>query len=248
MKRVLLFSLILGLFSSSVYAGGILTNGNQSAQYIRMLSRNASVQVDGVYFNPAGLTQLENGFHFSLSNQSIFQNRTIENTYVLLNQESYDGGVTIPFFPNAYAIYKKDKLALSFGFGVNGGGGTVEYQNGLPSFEMPIATVLRSFGADSYTTDLYFKGYSAFMGYQFNASYQFCDVFSASVGVRMIDATNKYKGQSPISMPLAETMWFQVRTICWELVQQHRLQHNNLHNIRQRWKCPNQLQLVPDCQ
>lgn len=194
MKKISMLIAASILAMPMAFAGGILTNGNQSAQYIRMLSRNASTQIDGVYFNPAGLTQLENGFHFSLSNQSIFQNRTIENTYPLLNQETYDGGVTIPFFPNAYAVYKKDKLAFSMGFGVNAGGGTVEYKNGLPSFEMPIATVLKSFGATGYTTDLYFKGYSAFMGYQFNASYKFCDFFSASAGVRLIDATNKYKG------------------------------------------------------
>lgn len=194
MKRINLLILAIGFAMPMAFAGGILTNGNQSAQYIRMLSRNASTQIDGVYFNPAGLTQLENGFHFSLSNQSIFQDRTIENNYLLLNQERYEGGVTIPFFPNAYAVYKKDKLALSLGFGVNAGGGTVEYKNGLPSFEMPIATVLKSFKADGYTTDLYFKGYSAFLGYQFNASYKFCDFFSASAGIRLIDATNKYKG------------------------------------------------------
>jgi len=201
MKRIYVFFLVVMCSLGSVLAGGILTNANQSAQYIRMLSRNASTSIDGVYFNPAGLTQLENGFHFYLGNQTLFQTRTVDNTFPLLNQASYEGGATIPVFPNAYAVYKKEKLALSFGMGVNGGGGTVEYKNGLPSFELPIS-LLQAFGADGYTTDLYFKGYSAFLGYQFNASYKFCDVFSASVGFRLLDATNKYEGHIQSSMAI----------------------------------------------
>lgn len=201
MRKIYLFILSVCLISQMSFAGGILTNANQSAQYIRMLSRNASTSIDGVYFNPAGLTQLENGFHFYLGNQTLFQTRTIDNTFPLLNQASFEGGATIPFFPNAYAAYRKDKLALSFGFGVNGGGGTVEYKTGLPSFEMPIS-LLQAFGADGYTTDLYFKGYSAFLGFQFNASYQVSDVFSISAGLRLLDATNKYEGHIQNSMAI----------------------------------------------
>ena len=35
--------------------------------------------------------------------------------------------LNVPFFPNFYAVYKKDKLTLSFGFGPNGGGGTADF-------------------------------------------------------------------------------------------------------------------------
>jgi hypothetical protein len=48
--------LIIGVFllMNTAFAGGILTNTNQSAQFVRMLSRNASTDLDAVYFNPAG--------------------------------------------------------------------------------------------------------------------------------------------------------------------------------------------------
>ena len=61
-SAVLLCGMILSM--SNAFAGGILTNTNQSAQFARMLSRNASIDLDAVYFNPAGLTQLQNGFYF----------------------------------------------------------------------------------------------------------------------------------------------------------------------------------------
>ena len=72
MKQKLFTLLILCVFSTTVFAGGIVTNANQSAQYVRMLARDASTSIDAVYYNPAGLTKLADGFHISLSNQSIF--------------------------------------------------------------------------------------------------------------------------------------------------------------------------------
>ncbi|WP_423129161.1 OmpP1/FadL family transporter [Gaoshiqia sp. Z1-71] len=199
MKKIELAFFLCLLSVSFSYAGGILTNANQSAQYVRMLSRNASTQADAVYFNPAGLVNLENGFHFSLNNQSIFQSRTIENNFPLLNQSTYEGGLTVPVFPSAFAVYKKDKLALSFGFGVNGGGGTAEYKTGLPSFEIPFSTlptVISGFGipTSNYSADLFFKGSSVFLGFQLGVSYEISDVVSGSVGLRYIDAVNNYDG------------------------------------------------------
>ena len=62
MKRTLLVTVLIGAFALTSFAGGLLTNTNQSAQFVRMLSRNASTQIDAVYFNPAGLIKLENGW------------------------------------------------------------------------------------------------------------------------------------------------------------------------------------------
>ncbi|NTV78917.1 MAG: hypothetical protein HGA25_07260, partial [Clostridiales bacterium] len=45
-----------------ILAGGLVTNTNQSAMYTRLQNRNASTDIDAVYFNPAGLTKLGNGF------------------------------------------------------------------------------------------------------------------------------------------------------------------------------------------
>ncbi len=180
-------------------AGGILTNANQSAQYIRMLSRNASSQIDAVYFNPAGVVLLGNGFHFSLNNQSIFQSRTVENLFPLLNESTYKGDITALLFPSAFAVYKKDRLALSFGIGPNSGGGSAEYKTGLPSFEVPISqlpSALTKLGieTDAYSADLYFKGRSLYWGGQLNASWKFTDMISGAAGLRVIYARNKYDG------------------------------------------------------
>ena len=54
MKKSILVTMMVVALALTTFAGGLVTNTNQSAQYVRMLSRNASTQIDAVYFNPAG--------------------------------------------------------------------------------------------------------------------------------------------------------------------------------------------------
>jgi long-subunit fatty acid transport protein len=202
--RKLTFLLAFFMLSNFVFAGGLLTNTNQSAQFIRMMSRNASLDIDAVYFNPAGLTKLEQGWHFGIYSQTIFQDKTVESGYPLLNDPSYLGTVMVPVFPNAYAVYNKEKWAFSFGFGPNAGGGSAEFERGLPSFEIPISKVVPGLAGLSqinpalavagYDADLYFTGSSIFWGFQLGATYEINEMLSVFGGVRYMPAKNIYQG------------------------------------------------------
>lgn len=201
MKKLIVFTVIVLCFSQ-VFAGGLLTNGNQSAQYIRMLSRNASTSVDAVYFNPAGLMKMDNGFYVSIQSQSLFQSKTVESGFPLLNSSEYEGKLVVPVFPTAFAVYKKDRFALSLGFGPNSGGGSVEFEKGLPSFEKDISTLVPKLAGLSklgknvsgYNVDINFKGESVFWGIQGGASFKVNDKFSVYGGLRYVPATTKYNG------------------------------------------------------
>jgi long-chain fatty acid transport protein len=198
MKKWVAFPVLL-LCGTALVFPSIITNSNQSAQYFRLLSRNPSTDIDAVYYNPAGLTKLANGWHFSLSNQTIFQEKTINNAFPLLNNGKYVGKTTVPFFPNVYAVYKKDRLALSLGFGPNGGGGSADYDRGLPSFETSIASLPAMLRAmriptTAYAADIQFEGSSIFLGFQGNVSYAVTDTFSVAGGLRYISAKNTYEG------------------------------------------------------
>ena len=135
-KQILLITGLVSL-ATMAFGGGIVTNSNQSAAWVRTLVRDASTDADAVYYNPAGLIKLNDGFHFSLNSQTIFQNKDVTSNYQFLNPspKKYAGEVTAPVFPGAYATWKKNKLAISFGFNPVGGGGGAEYAKGLPSFE-----------------------------------------------------------------------------------------------------------------
>lgn len=128
MKKLLTTcAMALLVFSFSV-AGGIITNTNQSAKYVRTLNRNASTEIDAVYFNPAGLIKLEDGLHLSVSNQSVFQTWTVKNNYPNLNENEFIEKVRAPLFPNIYLAYKKDKWVSSAGFEPIGGGGSANFE------------------------------------------------------------------------------------------------------------------------
>jgi long-chain fatty acid transport protein len=80
--RKLLTSIASMLITGSIIAGGLVTNTNQSASWVRLPARNASVGIDAAYFNPAGLMKLENGFHLSVSNQYTCVRRNSDSTRI----------------------------------------------------------------------------------------------------------------------------------------------------------------------
>ncbi|MBP7505533.1 MAG: hypothetical protein KA780_08815 [Prolixibacteraceae bacterium] len=206
MKKSILVTMMVVALALTTFAGGLVTNTNQSAQYVRMLSRNASTQIDAVYFNPAGLTNLKDGWHFALNNQTIFQDKTVNSMFPLLNDGEYLGKVKAPLFPDVYAVYKMDRLALSFGFGPVGGGGSAEFERGLPSFEIPLTKLVPglaglkqlpapyNYNVSGYDAELYFNGSSVYYGIQVGATYKFNDMVSGFAGVRYTPAKNTYEG------------------------------------------------------
>lgn len=216
MKKLNLIVLSLLVLGSSVFAGGLVTNTNQSAAWARTLTRDASIDIDAVYFNPAGLAKLKNGLSLSLSNMTIFQTRTITSDYPFLTDspKTYQADLTAPIFPSFYAAYKLDKWAFSAGFNIIGGGGSANFEQGIPSLEIPVSGMVpmlqqqlsfldegfESFGLPApsnvtgYNMNASFSGSSVFYGIQANATYSISDIISVAIGGRYVMATNTYEG------------------------------------------------------
>ena len=92
MKKILLIGAATLMVSNPTFAGGILTNTNQHASFLRMIARGASIDIDGVYSNPAGLSFLpEDGFYLSLTGQSAYQTREITSTFPLFQAVDGEG-------------------------------------------------------------------------------------------------------------------------------------------------------------
>ncbi|MCK4631258.1 MAG: outer membrane protein transport protein, partial [Bacteroidales bacterium] len=178
---------------------GIVTNTNQSSAWVRLLVRDATTEIDAVYFNPAGLTKLNDGFHFSISNQYITQEKDVLNSYSFLNDGLFKGEVRIPIFPDVYAAYKTGGLVFSFGFNPVGGGGGAKFDRGLPSFEMGVSDLVPGLQAagqpvSAYSMNSFLEGTSTFLGLQAGVSIALSDEFSFFIGGRYISATNTYNG------------------------------------------------------
>ncbi|MDT8400295.1 MAG: hypothetical protein RQ743_01255 [Bacteroidales bacterium] len=218
MKKILLSTIAICLVTG-LMGGGLVTNTNQSASYTRMMCRDATTGVDAVYFNPAGLTKLGNGFHLSISNQTVGQTKTITSDFTYLAGDKpveYTGKVSAPIFPSVYAAFKLGKFVFSAGFNPIGGGGGAEYLGGLPSFEVPVSTLVPSLQAQlleldqgvqlagypdptfrnvtAYSSDITFTGSSVYYGAQANISYEINNMISVAVGARYVIAKNTYQG------------------------------------------------------
>lgn len=204
MKK-LLFVPFLSLIAGSVFAGGLLTNTNQSAHFLRNPALDATTEIDGVYTNPAGLTFLSDGFHLSLTNQSVYQTRTITSTFAPFaynggdQTKTFQGTASAPIVPSFQFAYKKDRYALSAGFAITGGGGKAVFNQGLPSFEAPISMLPLSLSkagipTTAYSVDQYMEGRQFIYGLQLNGTYKITNAFSAALGMRLNIVNDKYEG------------------------------------------------------
>lgn len=129
--------------SSATFAGGLLTNTNQHVAFNRMMSREASIGIDGVYYNPAGVVFMGEGSHLALNWQLAYQTRTIKNDYKLFTNNvnnpttprDFKGKAFAPVIPSFQYAYNKGRWSLQGNFALTGGGGKCTFDNGLGSFE-----------------------------------------------------------------------------------------------------------------
>ena len=136
--------------ASSTFAGGLLTNTNQNAAFVRNFAQEGQITLTSIYANPAGGAFLSNGWHLSLNSQTAFQERNIETTFPLFqynkdNQSQthrYEGKATAPIVPSFTVSYNRDKWSLSAHFAISGGGGKCEFDQGVGSFEAAYSAVL----------------------------------------------------------------------------------------------------------
>lgn len=129
--------------SSATFAGGLLTNTNQHVAFNRMMSREASIGIDGVYYNPAGVVFMGEGNHLAINWQAAWQTRTINNDYKLFTKNvnnpttprDFKGKAVAPVIPSFQYAYNKGRWSLQGNFALTGGGGKCTFDNGLGSFE-----------------------------------------------------------------------------------------------------------------
>lgn len=212
MNKKSLASIVLLIVSTTTFAGGLLTNTNQNIAFLRNPARDASIEIDAVYSNPAGLAFLKkDGFHISLNGQSAFQTRTITSSFApfLRNADGrtlgngtreYEGEASAPFIPSVQAAYKKGDWTFSGSFAVTGGGGKATFNDGLASFESIISMIPILTGAggvpgiDKYGVNSFMEGKQYIFGLQLGATYKITDYLSVFAGARMNYVSNSYYG------------------------------------------------------
>ena len=212
MRKISLIGLVMLIVSIPTFAGDYLTNTNQHAAYLRMVARGASIDVDGVYYNPAGLAFLpKDGVQLSLTVQSAFQKRMIDATSSLWTMDgknstrNYEGKASAPVIPSFHGVWKTGKWAVSGAFAITGGGGKASFDRGLPMFDAgAIGMVTKeSMGLlkpSMYNINSAMEGRQYIFGAQLGLSRKINDHIAVYVGARMNYFTGGYKGFLNISL------------------------------------------------
>ena len=198
MKKKISIGVLLLALSLPTFAGGILTNTNQHVSFLRMIARGASIDIDGVYSNPAGLGFMDDGLHLSLNVQSAYQTRVIDSYFPLFGEtpKTYEGKASAPFIPSMQALYKKGNWGFSGSFAITGGGGKASFDKGLAMFDSQVTGGLAQAGvpAAAYTINSAMDGKQYIFGLQLGASYKVNDYLSVFGGGRMNYVSSGYEG------------------------------------------------------
>ncbi len=212
MKKIFAAVAALVMTSTSMWAGGILTNTNQSVDFLRNPSRDAAIGLDGVYSNPAGVVFMPEGFHLGINWQYAHQTRTITSTNPAFRMgkknnpnsstKVFEGVANAPVIPSIQIAYNKENWSLQANLSVPGGGGACEFDDGLGSFESVVGNIATMLGAmpgplkaQGYDMDGYMRGRQYYYGVTIGAACKVIPNLSVYGGLRMIygDATYKAK-------------------------------------------------------
>ena len=187
---------------TTVQAGGLMTNTNYHIAFDRMFARGATTEIDAAFSNPAGLAWGHEGWQMSLNFQKPWQRRNID-----YNGKTYEGVASAPIVPALFASYKKDRIALSTMIGIVGSGGFVQYDEGVPMFNVLLGSTITSLtkslsdatqGFASVVTpdqfDSEMKGKQYIYGGQLNFTYKILDCLSGAVGMRANYYDGYYRG------------------------------------------------------
>lgn len=212
---------LLVLCSVTANAGGYLTNTNQSINFLRNPSRDGAIGIDGVYYNPAGVAFLTDGWHAQFNWQMVHQHRDTWSDYQMpglgydhlfkYNKDEpvtaetdymrkYKGRVDVPIQPSLFLAYNNKGWSFQFGFGFIGGGGACEYADGMASFEYLVGATgistlkARGLSLADYTENTYLKGKSYDLGFTLGAAKRISKNLNAYVGLRGVYAINQYDG------------------------------------------------------
>ena len=202
--------------TTTVFAGGPMTNSNQSASFLRSIARGTSLDPDAVYNNPAGVVFMDNGFHIGINDQMAKQTRTVTSTFAPFAMSNgnatkeYVGEVFSPAIPSVHFAWKHNRWAVMVGMGVNGGGGSLEFADGLASFERQFSVLpgaisqlgqqlgqmnpAMAVSANRYSMDMCLKGNSMTLAFNAGVAFRITDWLSVAAQLRYSTTSNGYEG------------------------------------------------------
>lgn len=193
--------ILITCMGSNVFAGSIDYLSNQSADYIRTFSRNATLKgADAVSYNPAATAFFEKGMYVQVSNQILLKTYENKNELGALDDTTYKSDEPTYLLPNIYYIYAEEKWAAFAAFTIPAGGGKIVFDKGIPfiwQYGQQLAKEITT-NPDAYAiiSDADFEAESLYMAGTFGGAYAVNKMISVSLAGRVIYAKRSYKGSA----------------------------------------------------
>ena len=192
---------------------GILPN--HSAQYVRTLNRNASIDADAAFYNPAGLAFMEQpGLYIMFSSQSYYAKRLHQQSYYGIDMDGqgnrqtsntqdpflgrlpdeYFAETLAPVLPDLDVIYKTKNWAAYFDLSVMQAAPDMTFPEGLAVMDWGnLATLETGYYASDSKILIYSRDAKAirteyYIGATLGGSYAIYDWLSVALGLRYINA------------------------------------------------------------
>jgi long-chain fatty acid transport protein len=200
MRKRFVFLCVVTLIAASaspLFAGGIENKTNWSAEWVRMLNRNAATDsADAVSYNPAGVMKMKNGLFLNASGQYAFKDYS--NTVQGTKYETDEPDVV----PSLFALYKQNKWAAYGAVTIVVAGGKVDYENGDATTRTLAGYIMAGSPLDTLLNHR-LEGKSYFVGYTLGGAYKINDMISVSLGARYVDASREFKGFATLGVAAA---------------------------------------------
>lgn len=198
MRKKLGILALTAVLGTGAYAASIDHIQTYTPEYLGNQAQNGMINNVSVYYNPAGLMQLERGAYFHAGMQIAFG--TEEMKY---KGKTYEADLFQPI-PN-FALYSvRDERAIFWTFGAIGGGGDLEYKDGVAGIAVvpdiigstsPLNSLLpntKDIGSSAEGTNMYVQN-------TLGRAWMINDKLSMSIAARAVLGMRNLKGDLNVS-------------------------------------------------
>lgn len=189
------------IISANAMGGSIDYLSQQDAEYLAHPAMVGKIGVSGAYYNPAGTVWLEDGTYIQVNNQTHLKDYRMEYTNSVEKTYKFKSDKASPVVPSLQIVKKKGDTAFFFHGGAIAGGGSVAYDGGIATFP----EIAEKFPAGEFIDGSTIHGKSYYVAFQGGVARKFSEAWSGAVGLRLVDAERKFKGEGNFETLLSPT-------------------------------------------
>lgn len=191
---------IAALLSSGAYAASIDHIQTYTPEYLGNQAQNGLINKSSVYYNPAGLVHLDNGTYFHIGAQLAVGHEKMD-----YNGKEYKADL-LQYIPTLALYSVRDERTIFWTFGGLGGGGDLEYKDGVAGTAV-VPDILNALTGNNFgfkDAGSSAEGKSLYGQTTIGRAWKINDKLSMSIAGRAVLGMKKLKGDINVTSPAAD--------------------------------------------